>query len=676
VSDAENRTPAHEEGPLPVVIRMPDDLANQIAAGEVVERPASVVKELVENAIDAGASRIQIELEEAGQRLIRVSDDGTGMARGDAVRCVERHATSKLTSAAQLFNITTLGFRGEALPSIASVSRFELLTKPRGVIGGTRVRIEGGAAPIVSEAGCPPGTTITVRDLFFNTPARAKFLKTRATEFKHAIDVVHRVALPNPQVGFVVQHNGKKALDLPPVTRAEERIFAFVGAEDARHMFPLEPASQDAAHAKGFFGQPAYTKRTAEGIWTFVNGRFVRDKALHAAVKAAYQGLVDRGRYPVAFLFVEVPPELVDVNVHPMKTEVRFHDANAVFRAVRRSVLQSLARSPWIQEDAATGSGASIGARASAAARSGEEVDEAIDHQPSIPVRVYTLHSTNFPEPSVVPEFLPRTSAGGRADAPRPGGSYGGGGGLAVGARADQRDDARPSARALATGAAAARGGDHVGAASRSGRMSEEPAPRPGYFASLHVIGTFRGTYILATDGGDAASLVVIDQHAAHERITFERLRKAWSARRVESQMMLVPKVITLDASRAAAMEEHLNTFEGLGFEIEAFGGNAFAVKHVPRLLDRGDYQRVIEDALDDLIETGNAQSVDTAIDAVLIRMACHGSVRAGDRMSEREIFALFEQLDEIDFGGNCPHGRPVYFRMGIDEIERRFDRR
>ena len=305
---------------------MPEDLANQIAAGEVVERPASAVKELVENALDAGATRIRVELERGGLERIRIVDDGCGMTADDSRLCIERHATSKLTDKAQLFAIGTFGFRGEALPSIASVSRFALTTKPHGALGGTRVRVDGGVVVEVADAGCPPGTEIEVQDLFFNTPARLKFLKQETTELRHVTESVQRIALAHPNVHITVAHNGRTYLDFPRVTNLAERLLVVLGRDDASMVYPLEPAEQDGVRCTGFFGQPTLSRRTSATIWTFVNGRFVRDKTVMSAIRVGYDSMIDRGRYPVALLELEVALDAVDVNVHQMKTEVSFHD--------------------------------------------------------------------------------------------------------------------------------------------------------------------------------------------------------------------------------------------------------------------------------------------------------------------------------------------------------------
>lgn len=612
---------------------MPDDLADQIAAGEVVERPASAVKELVENAIDAEATRIRVELEEGGLRLLRVTDDGVGMIPDDAERCVLRHATSKIVSKEDLFAIGTLGFRGEALPSIASVSRFSLLTRARGTAEGTRVVIEGGRLVEVCAAGAPPGTEVTVRELFFNTPARLKFLKARSTELKHVVETIQRLAFAYPGIGFVLVHNGRSVLDLPPVTRPSDRVFAILGSKEAEGLFELEPAEQDGASCGGFFSMPTLSRRNNSGIWAFVNGRFVRDNTIMAAVRQGYQGMVDRGRSPIAILHISVPPSAVDVNVHPAKTEVRFHDSSAVFRAVRRSIANSLASAPWVpraegpdagEEREVWRSGVTENARVPRDAS-----NEPLTSQIALPVRSYTLHGPEWGSGRVtseVPVSVSRTGFG------------------------EERRDAEPAPAQAST-----------------------PSPDAGYFEGLHYVGCIHNAYLLASDG---RGLVVVDQHAAHERITFERLRTGWRERRYSAQPLLVPRVLSLDATRAAVLADNLEFFAALGFEIEPFGGCDFALKSAPAVLRSGAHEAILIDAIDELGETGHSGRVDEAIDAVLLRMACHGSIRAGDRVGVDEVYRLFRELDQVDFGANCPHGRPVYFRMSLEELETRFERR
>ncbi len=613
------------------------ELADQIAAGEVVERPASAVKELVENAIDAGATRINVEIEEGGLKRIRVTDDGCGMGAADARIAVRRHATSKISNREDLFAIGTLGFRGEALPSIASVSRFELITKPAGRLGGTRVVIEGGERVSEGEYASAPGTSITVDDLFFNTPARLKFMKTRSTEVKHVLEAVQRLALPRPDVAFSVVHNGRRVLDLPVCDGHYARVHSIVGRDDSAYLYAAPDAEQDGVRVSGFFSQPALTRRTTNGIYTFVNGRFVRDSTILGAIRVAYRGLIDRGRHPVVILFLEVATAQVDVNVHPMKTEVRFHRADAAFRAVRRALANGLSACPWLPRgdaDAADDGGAT-------ASRAGDPG----------PISDWSAAPTGRPSDATQ---APRRYAADRFS------------GVPVG---DSMLDGLPSrSYALRAGGPAAAGEGGLNEV-----HTEDLLPETGYFSSLVYAGQVHSLYLVCSD---PEGLVVVDQHAAHERITFERLRTVWAERRTQQQPMLLPEVLHFDSLRAAILSDNLDFFAALGFDIEPFGDTDFALKAVPAMLSGGRYANMLTDALDDLADTGDSGRVDEAIDAILSRMACHGSVRSGDTLSPSEARALLEELDAVDFGANCPHGRPVYFRMSLAEMERRFDRR
>lgn len=620
--------------PFGKIHRLPDDLANQIAAGEVVERPASAVRELVENALDAGATRIEVELEEGGSDIIRVVDDGSGMEPKDAELCVQRHATSKIRKREDLFRIASFGFRGEALPSIASVSRFELVTKVRDTLGGTRLLIEGGKLKLVEPWGAAPGTTVTVRDLFYNTPARRKFLKTRGTEMRNCLDAVQRLALVRPDVSFTMTHNGRRVLDLPATDDLWSRIKAIVGHEDAAHLYPAPPQQQDGVQAWGFIGAPALTKRTADGLWLYVNERYVRDKTLISAVRTAYSNLIDRGRHPVVFLFVNVPEGTLDVNVHPAKTEVRFGDPSAVFRAARRSVHNALAQCPWLPEGARPEAGEEnvTPARAPTGSPANPHAD-AMDVW-SGPQRTYRLGGG-----SQVFSQSPPTGPG----------------------VVENGNDRLPNTASDGPFAAESLG------------LTQRTFHEQRWFQSLHFVGIVHNLYLICSDD---AGMVVIDQHAAHERITFEALRTAWRTREVPQQPLLMPEVFALSASRAATLEDNLDFFEAIGFELSSFGDRDFALKAVPAWAAKLPTKKMVVDAIDELAINDKTVRFDEALESILSRMACHGSIRAGDRITPDEVRALLEQLDAVDFGANCPHGRPVYFRMSLAELETRFERR
>ena len=593
---------------------LPPELANQIAAGEVVERPASVVKELVENALDADATKVFVTILGGGRRRISVVDNGHGMSRGEARLCLERHATSKVRTFEDLGNISSLGFRGEALPSIASVSRFSITTRREEDLEGTTVRVSGTESVEVLPAACPVGTEVAVEDLFFNTPARFKFLKTEATERRHITEVMMRLSLARPVIHVRLVAEGKTVVDAAPCAHMIERASAVLGTAVSQHLFPVrEPATRGNVVVTGLFGAPRAIRRNTSGLHTFVNGRFVRDQRIQAAIRTAYSGFLEKGQYPVVVLQIAIPPEEVDVNVHPAKTEVRFHQPDLVFRAVRAALVDGLADAPWVPN-------------------AGKK-------------RVYTLHGDGE---SAAPEL--RLS----------------------GARLPEREPVQE------TLAVTRRVGppDSLGGWWTSGdspRVDPGSVTRHDYFSSLAVIGVLRATYILCQDDD---GLVVIDQHAAHERITFERLKDVYSGHHRQVQALLLPVQLELDALQTQTLQEQVPFFEKMGFEMDAFSADTFILRSIPAVLLGASYQRLIRDALDELAESGHSERVDEAMDAVLSRMACHGSVRAGDQMAPEESRALLQQMDQIDFRANCPHGRPVYFRMVWAEIEERFERR
>jgi DNA mismatch repair protein MutL len=573
------------------IIKLPEDVANQIAAGEVVERPASVVKELVENAVDAGAKRVSIEIEEGGQRSIRVTDDGSGMSREDAVLSLERHATSKIRTLDDLETVGTFGFRGEAIPSIASVSRFSMITRQAIDDEGTRIVVEGRGIEVAA-CGAAPGTVIEVRDLFFNVPARKKFQKRASTEMSHMTDAVERLALANRKVAFKLSSEGRALLDVPSEAEGDPkgRLARILGKQISDHLYPIEPHRG----VTGFVSAPELSERTARGIYTFVNQRFVRDRTIQHAITDAYRTLLERGRYPVVVLFLEVDPRSFDVNVHPQKIEVRFERTGDIHRAVSGAIAQSLAGQPWLVP-------ASNG-----------------------PARRYVLKS----EPAR-PDMVREPSSG----------------------RQLERffDLIRPIA---------------------TPRQLE--AELGGKFSSLVPVGQVLATYLVC-QGPDR--MVVIDQHAAHERIAFEIMRKQRRSRALEVQPLLVPLTIELDPARAQIAADERERLLTIGLELEPFGGGTWLVKSAPTALGQAKLERMVLDVLDELKEIGESTSFEESIDALLSCTACHTVVRAGDRMRTDEIAELLRQMDEIDFGAHCPHGRPVFVEWSADELARLFHR-
>lgn len=631
---------------------LPPELCNQIAAGEVLERPASAVKELVENALDAGARAVFVDLDEGGQALIRITDDGSGMRREDAELALQRHATSKISTVDDLSAIRTLGFRGEALASIASVSRMRLITQPHDAMLGTLIEIEGGHTARIAETAAAPGTVIEVRDLFYNTPARLKFLKRDTTELKRVQGWMQRLALMRPDVHFRLTADGRKRLDVPPHRDPVDRLLAVLGRELTEALHPLpELPPVDGVVTRGWFSEPSFTVRGGGSQFVFVNGRFIKDRTISAAITAAYRELMGKGRQPAVVLFIEVPLDLIDVNVHPTKIEVRFQDNDTVFRSVYRGLRDGLAAAPWARDTPGR-------------ARLGSAIG--------------TLEDDDFVGGGGDRALAERTGTEAGATAREPWLSA-----LLGGAPNDRARRDAPSLYDAAPWVGAERPLRGSSAPDGLRRPDEGLAPRapqggPGersapYFSRLRYIGQYSRAYLVCSD---SAGLVIVDQHAAHERISFERLKASHEGRAPESQRLLFPVQLELDAVRAAALEDHLDFFAELGFELEPFGGQSFALKAVPGMLAGARYLDIVKDALDDLSNLERTTRVEEAIEAVLSRMACHGSVRAGDDLTEEEVYALFEQMDRIDFRAHCPHGRPVYFRLTLEELEKRFDRR
>jgi DNA mismatch repair protein MutL len=597
---------------------LPPALADQIAAGEVVERPASVVKELAENSIDAGAGRIDVEIEGGGRRLIRVVDDGGGMTAEEARLAMLRHATSKITKPEDLWGLSTFGFRGEALPSIAAVSRVLLKTKPGGATAGLGLRFEAGVEQESGEVGMPDGTQIEVRDLFWNTPARLKFLKTEATEAANVAEAVIRLALAHSEIHFRLRSNGRVVLDLPPHREMGERVRAALARRGATLLH--EAAGKEAGvGVRAFLAAPEEASSSPRSTFLFVARRFVRDRSLLHALGMGYGELLEKGRYPLAALFVEVPGQELDVNVHPQKLEVRFARAQEVYGAVRHVVGAAVARAPWL---------------------------------PAAPLRAYTLP----------PEDM--TAARDRAaDARTP-----------VAARRERGP--RQEHLLHTTAAQSLPWPETVGESPTPARPST-PAPisaSGGFFGSLEYIGQAHRTYLICESHDE---LVIVDQHAAHERITFERLRTAHRQRQVARQRLLFPIPIEIDEQALAAVHEShaLETLGVLGFEVEEFGPKTLLLRAVPDLLKRVDPKPLLLDVISGIASDGVSGSAEASFDQVFATMACHGALRAGDRVSADEARALLVQLDGVDLRSHCPHGRPVLLRMPMAEIEQRLGR-
>jgi DNA mismatch repair protein MutL len=581
------------------VRRLSNDLANKIAAGEVVERPASVVKELIENALDAGATRVRVEIDNGGLARIRVTDDGAGMDSADALLSIERHATSKIATVEDLEHISSFGFRGEALPSIASVSRLVLTTRARGADEGTEIVVEGGAPPRVRPAGCAVGASVEVRDLFFNVPARRKFLKAPPTESAHVGEVVLMAALARPDVSFTFARDGKVAREYLRAESRRERAAAALGEERLEACV----GERGPLLIEAYLAPPERARSGAMGLHLFINGRPVKDRQLARAVAQGYGSVLEGGRYPVGALYVGLPFEQVDVNVHPQKAEVRFADARAVFDAVARELNGALAKAFGVPGLGANRWSNGPGAR---------------------PWGPPALTSPSWPSPSPSPS----TSTN------------------------DLYALSPPDPSALAE--------------------RELPLLHPqGFYARLRFLAQVRGMFLVC-EGDDG--LYLLDQHAAAERVTFERLRKSFLARSVAAQRLLLPEIVELSPAELATLEEHAEDAMRVGLEVRAVGTSAVAVHSVPKLLSRASPERLVRDLVAELARTATRPFGDAA-DLVLATMACHGSVRAGDALAADEVLALLRALDTSDFAGHCPHGRPVVMRLGWDELERRVGR-
>ncbi|MBD1399185.1 DNA mismatch repair endonuclease MutL [Pelovirga terrestris] len=612
----------------PSIQILPEELCNKIAAGEVVERPSSVVKELLENALDAGATEIVIELGGGGKTLIRITDNGCGMNHQDALLCFERHATSKIRKDDDLFALSTLGFRGEALASIASVSRMRLKTCNSLDGLGQHIQIEGGRIKKVERLGLPVGTIVEVKNLFFNLPARKKFLRKDQTELGHAADVVSKLALARPDVSFRLLHQDRLMLDLRHEKALPERLAALLGRSLLRDMLPVDQAMDETLRLSGLISRPDLNRSATSHIYTFINGRYIRDRVVQHAIMEGYRHLLMKGRYPVVALFLTLDPALVDVNVHPTKHEVRFREQGVVHDFIATTLQQVLKPSSWISQSQS-------------------------NHPPSVtsPVSSASGHQVQYP---------PMT---------------------------DNLDVAKPSVREEPRSFSFNHGpvpppdpvihrstveGPQPGSANQMHQEELRAANGNVFFSHLQILGQYHQTYILCQDQDD---LVLIDQHAAHERIGFERLKKAYQEGGVQRQQLLFPEVFELDYKSAAALGEHLEELERLGFEVEPFGGKSFAVKALPALLAAAPIVKLVTDVALELERIGREGRLAESLDDVLIMMACHRVIRANQALSHQEIKALLVDLDRIDFRGHCPHGRPVLARMSLYEIERLFRR-
>jgi DNA mismatch repair protein MutL len=640
-----------------------DQVANQIAAGEVVDRPASVVKELLENALDAGATRIRIEVEGGGRKLIRIVDNGCGMVRDDALLAFERHATSKLRTSDDLLAIATLGFRGEALPSIASIARLELETRAAEEAAGTRIEIVGGRMHRVEDAGLPPGTTIAVRDLFFNTPARRKFLKSETTELSHVTALVTHYALAHPDKHFELHSATHALLQAPPVAEPADRIFQIFGKETLDHLLPVaaeidlervglpapppwkqdedyEPPVPGHLRLSGFTSKPELEKLNRNSIYSFVNRRLVRDRLLLHAVSEAYRNILSPTSFPVVLLFLELPPEEVDVNVHPAKTEVRFRQPSFVHDFVRDTLRNKIVRSR-----PAMGFLAALETHAVAS-----------------------------------PSLLPSVSAlpGAPESAPFSGN-----------AESFTLEPLRPAPLATRLDFTAAANGAVIAAEEGAALAiltaelpptSAQPAPTPiadeattlHALASLKPIGQLRESFILATN---EEGLWIIDQHVAHERVLFEKILREREVERVQRQRLLMPLLIDLTPAQMVAFAQIAAELESNGFEVEPFGPRTLAIKAAPVGLEGRELERMLVEVLEQVDRLDQRENLGTARARIAASIACHSAIKVNMPLDPERMAWLLRELGKTELPTSCPHGRPIALRYSWKDIERAFHR-
>jgi DNA mismatch repair protein MutL len=574
---------------------LPDRVAQAIAAGEVVERPASVVKELIENAIDAGASEIIVELKTGGLQLIRISDNGEGIDPEDIPVALQRYATSKIRKAEDLYAIDTLGFRGEALPSIAAVSQMTLKTRPPHSMSGTKAVCEGGEIKSIAEMGCPIGTEVEVKSIFFNIPVKRKFLKSIQTELRHSLSHFLRLSLSHPSISFRFIHDGRILHEHPRTESPEVRLEAILGREIYDHLQPLGFEDGE-IHIAGFASLPSFSKGNADGIYLYVNRRFIKDRMIYRAIVEGYRHVIPMGRFPIVVLFITLPPSAIDVNVHPTKAEVKFRDPERVFRAVLGALCSLQVRPSPLTK---------------AAYENGEKVLPPCQAgtMPILPLQ---------PHPVQIPLV-------GEA-----GGSI-------------------PMVR-------------------ETGSPDWKVERRTGW----RLLGQVQGTYILceAEEG-----LIFIDQHAAHERLLFEKYRKEHEAGTVSSERLLIPIAVELSTEESFILMTHLEAFQSMGFEIDPIGERTYAIRSTPSFTLQQDPKEMVREILEELSFIKREGRGTEAIQAMLVTLACHSAVRGNFALRREEMGELVESLYPFRYSTTCPHGRPVFFVIPLEELAKQFKR-
>jgi DNA mismatch repair protein MutL len=590
-----------------------DHVANQIAAGEVVERPASVAKELVENSIDAGATRITIEIEAGGRRLLKISDDGEGMVRDDAVLAFERHATSKIRGSEDLAAIGTLGFRGEALASIASVAKVELTTSTEGASSATRVTIDGGRMRDVKDAAHPRGTTIAVRDLFFNVPARRKFLRAEATETFHLTNLVTHYALAHPEIAFTFVNNGREVVRAAPAKDLRERAYQIFGADFLENLLEVNGGHGEVARVTGFVSAPRDRRTSRDSQYLFVNRRFVRDRMIGRSLSEGYRSILPHGVYPAALLFIETPLEEVDVNVHPAKTEVRFRRQAAVADAVREAVKNALASAAYSRPE--------------------ERAMPAYAGVPYVPE----------PQPQPRIEYVPPSGDEIARD---------------VAAMLEEREFTPPVRSAVPPVPSAE-------------KFTREVEPEK-LSANIRPLGQLDESFIIATD---EQGLLLIDQHVAHERVLFDKYRALEAARQTDSQQLLVPETFDLTPAQAAVFDNLAPEFENYGFELMRLSGRTVAIKATPADLPAGEARNMLSELLDTVDAEKKDSARETLRDEIAASLACHAAIKVNMPLAPEKMRWLIDRLLQTSSPTTCPHGRPVILRLTRRDILKGFHR-
>jgi DNA mismatch repair protein MutL len=639
--------------PMGVIRELPASVVNQIAAGEVVERPSSVVKELLENAIDAGASRVELSVERGGRDLVRVADDGSGIGREDLPLAFRPHATSKLLEADDLYRVRTLGFRGEALAAIAEVSRVKCQTRTVDSEEGSEIQIEGGIASEIRDCGCPVGTVFEVRNLFFNTPVRRTFLKSDTTEAGHVSEMFTRIALANPTIHLTFRSGGKTLYDLPPVTGLKDRVAVFFGRELAEALLWVESEVDD-VHLWGYVAHPSQSRSSAKGQYLFVGGRYVKDRSLAHALAEAYRGLLMVGRIPVAFLHLELPPEEVDVNVHPTKVEVRFRDSQRIYGQLLRTVRQTFLTSD-------------LHSRLQAPPPSPSPAGPIEESRVANPIGSDFSLRSGAPDRQMVTSWFPPADP---LSPPPP---------LPELPRREEPEWAKAlPPRPEPTSGSTTFDEFGEGSAADPVPISPNPPPTPGARAVSELADLppraiqVHDSYLIAeTEDG----MVVIDQHALHERILFEEFKGRVERGGVESQRLLVPEPVELGADEAAEVLERRDVLARLGLEVEPFGGGTVLVGSVPAMLGAVSPGRLLRDLAEQLVGRPVAPSADAVLNDVLSLMACKAAVKAGQRLSPEEVSALLSRRHLVTDAHHCPHGRPTALVFTKEELEKQFGR-